>query len=68
MTLRKMMIPTMTTATERKIRTKATAVTPSHYDQLGRWWGCLAHSESLSASVNRVVVRQCLFVAGRRAT
>jgi hypothetical protein len=48
---------------------KATAVTLSHDDHLRRrWWGCLAHSESLSASVNRVVVRQRLFVAGWRAS
>ena len=32
---------------------KAPAVTLTHYDHLWRWWGCLTHSESLSASVNR---------------
>jgi hypothetical protein len=31
---------------------KATAVTLTHYDYLRRWWGCLAHSESLSAPVS----------------
>jgi hypothetical protein len=47
---------------------KATAVTLTHYHHLWRWWGCLTHSESLSASVNRLSTRQCLFVAGWRAT
>jgi hypothetical protein len=32
---------------------KATAVTLTHYDHLWRWWGCLTHSKSLSAPVNR---------------
>ena len=54
MTLRKMMIPTMTTVIKREDQEpKATAVTLSHYDHLWRWWGCLADGESLSASVNR---------------
>jgi hypothetical protein len=32
---------------------EATAVTLTHDDNLWRWWGCLTHSESLSASVNK---------------
>ena len=46
---------------------KATAVTLTHYDNLWRWWGCLAHSESLSESVNSSS-RGSLFVADRRAS
>ena len=53
MTLKKMTIPTMTTAIKRKIRNQNQPLGPSHDDHLRRWWGCLAHSESLSASVNR---------------
>lgn len=45
MTLRKMTIPTMTTAIKKEDQEpKATAVTLSHYDHLWRWWGCLTHS------------------------
>jgi hypothetical protein len=45
MTLKKMMIPTRTTAIKIKIRNqKQLAVTLSHYDHLWRWWGCLTHS------------------------
>ena len=68
MTLRKMMIPTMTMAIKRKSRKpKATAVTLTHYDNLWRWWGCLAHS---GVSRHRLSGRCAAmpFVAGWRAT